>query len=101
MRRREFGVLLGGAAAARPLAVRAQQKAIPVIGFLSLTAAIAWPDLLAAFRQGLAEAGFVEGQNAAIEYRWAENDDRVPCRGVGAMLLGGLDRRVRLRWLAD
>jgi putative tryptophan/tyrosine transport system substrate-binding protein len=83
MRRREFGVLLGGAAAARPLAVRAQQKAIPVIGFLSLTAAIAWPDLLAAFRQGLAEAGFVEGQNAAIEYRWAENDrERLPAMAV-------------------
>ena len=56
---------------------------MPVIGFLSLTAAIAWPDLLAAFRQGLAEAGFVEGQNVAIEYRWAENDrDRLPAMAV-------------------
>jgi putative ABC transport system substrate-binding protein len=56
---------------------------MPVIGFLSLAAAITWSDLLAAFRQGLAEAGFVEGQNVAIEYRWAENDrDRLPALAV-------------------
>jgi putative tryptophan/tyrosine transport system substrate-binding protein len=73
MRRRRFVLILAGAlTSARGL--RAQQKAMPVIGFLSLAAAIAWSDLLAAFLQGLAEAGFVEGQNVAIEYRWAEND---------------------------
>jgi putative tryptophan/tyrosine transport system substrate-binding protein len=86
MRRRHFVLILAGAmTSARGL--RAQQTAMPVIGFLSLGAAIAWSDLLAAFRQGLAEVGFVEGQNVAIEYRWAENDrDRLPA--LAADLVG-------------
>jgi putative ABC transport system substrate-binding protein len=86
MKRRAFVlVLCGTLTSARGL--RAQQTAMPVIGFLSLRAAIAWSDLLAAFRQGLAKAGFVEGQNLAIEYRWAENDgDRLPA--LAANLVG-------------
>ena len=86
MRRRAFVLILAGALTS-PRGLRAQQTAMPVIGFLSLRTAIAGSDLLAAFRQGLAEAGFVEGQNVAIEYRWAENDgDRLPA--LAANLVG-------------
>ena len=78
MRRREFTLLLGGAmTAARGL--RAQQKAMPVIGFLSSTSPGPFAPMVAAFRQGLSETGYVEGQNLAIEYRWAEFQyDRLP-----------------------
>ena len=80
MRRRNFIAILGGAATAWPLAVRAQQPMVPVIGFLGTRAGGEDQHLLAAFRQGLKEVGYIEGQNVTIEYRFAENQyDRSHC----------------------
>ena len=79
MRRREFIAFVGSTAVARPLAARAQQPAMPVIGFLSSASPGPFSPLLAAFLAALREAGYFEGSNVVIEYRWAEGQyDRLP-----------------------
>src|SRR5262245_23104676 len=78
IRRREFIVTLGSAAAVWPLAARAQQAGMPLIGFLEIRSPERIAERLRAFRQGLKETGYVEGENIAIDYRWAEQMERLP-----------------------
>src|SRR5436305_10397805 len=97
MRRRDLLALLGGVAALEPLAVGAQQQRMPVIGLLALSWPGTYESRLAAFHQGLAETGYVEGKNVAIEYRWAQGSyDRLPAlaadlvsRNVNVIIAGG------------
>jgi putative ABC transport system substrate-binding protein len=97
MRRRDFIKVVIGSAAASPLAAQAQQPAMPIVGFLSNASPGVYETRLSAFRQGLKEAGYVEGQNLAIEYRWAEgHNDRLPTlatelvrRGLTVLVAGG------------
>jgi putative ABC transport system substrate-binding protein len=104
LKRREFITLLSGAAATWPVALRAQQPKIPTIGFLSGRSLESDSHLVAAFRQGLKEKGHVEGQNVAIEFRWAEGQfDRLPAlaadlvgRKAAAIFAGGMDIAIRV-----
>src|SRR3974377_2452362 len=106
MRRREFISLIGGVAATWPLAVRAQQPALPVMGFLNIVSPQACANYVAGFRAGLKETGYIDGQNVTIEFRWAEGHyDRLPGmaadlvrpQAAGLVLTRGGPRRRRSR----
>lgn len=105
MRRRDFITLMGGTAATWPLRVRAQQGALPTIGFLHSGAVGGYRNLLIAMRKGLADAGFVDGQNLTIEYRWAEGRfERLPelvseliDRGARVIITGGIGSALGVR----
>jgi putative ABC transport system substrate-binding protein len=109
MRRREFITLIGGAATAWPLAARAQQQATPVIGFLHSGSLGGTRNLLIALRKGLAEFGYMDGQNVAIEYRWAEGHfDRLPPlaaeliqRGAAIIITGGIGSALGARTASE
>jgi len=100
VKRREFIILIGGAAAAWPLAARAQRAAMPVIGLLHSSSPEAMAPFLTALREGLSEAGFIDGQNVRIDFRWAEGQyDRLPAMAkelvgqqVALLVAGGGDR---------
>jgi hypothetical protein len=97
MKRREFITLVGGTAVTWPLAVRAQQPAMPVVGYLSGTSPDDSIQIVADFRRGLAETGYVEGRNLAIEYRWLEGRyDQIP-----TMLADLVKRRVAVIAIAN
>src|SRR6516162_10125807 len=103
IRRRELIAALGGIAATWPLAARAQQQAIPVIGFLSNTTPETYEPFVASFRRGLGQVGYIEGQNVTIEYRWGRNEgNRLPDlakelvqRDVTVIVASGGDQAVR------
>src|ERR1700719_2577705 len=91
MKRREFMIALGGAAGAWPFATLAQQSSLPIVGYMSSRSPGDSAPLVAAFRKGLSEAGFVEGENVKIEYRWAEGHyDRLPAMAAELVRLGAV-----------